>query len=63
MKGEGDIEVIDITGREVNMPIKKQVKSGTNSIVIETERMSSGIYFYTVEVGGMRQTGKVMVIK
>ncbi|MGE3062340.1 MAG: T9SS type A sorting domain-containing protein [bacterium] len=57
------VKLIDITGREVNMPIKKQVKRGENTIRIETERMSSGIYFYTVEVGGMRQTGKVMVIK
>ncbi len=57
------VKLIDITGREVNMPIKKQVKSGTNSIVIKTDRMSSGIYFYTVEAGGMRQTGKVTVIK
>jgi hypothetical protein len=60
---EVTVKLIDITGREVNMPIKKQVKSGTNSIVIETDRMSSGIYFYTVEAGGMRQTGKVTVIK
>ena len=57
------VKLIDITGREVNMPIKKQVKSGTNSIVIKTDRMSSGIYFYTVEGGGMKQTGKVTVIK
>ena len=60
---EVTVKLIDITGRVVNIPIKKQVKSGTNSIVIETDRMSSGIYFYAVEGAGMKQTGKVMVIK
>ena len=41
--------------------IKRVEMEGEGEIVIGTEGMSSGMYFYTISIGGKSQSGKLII--
>ena len=48
-----EISVYDILGRKVKDIINEHIESGSHSIVIGSEGLTSGMYFYTLSVHGV----------
>jgi hypothetical protein len=58
------VGVYDVTGREVAAPINNQVMSaGTHVVEFDGSRLSSGVYFYRLEMAGMSQSRKMVLLK
>ncbi len=62
--GTADIifKVYDITGRVV-YSLNETKAPGTYEITINASWYSTGVYFYTLEAGGFKETKKMMMIK
>ena len=54
---KSEIMITDMMGRT----IKRVEMEGEGEIVIGTEGMSSGMYFYTISIGGKSQSGKLII--
>ena len=58
------ITVTDIMGREVvRMNQGMQTANSSHNVVVNTENLQNGTYFYTVNVNGAKQTNKLIVNK
>lgn len=61
--GHVSIKVYDNTGREVSTLLNENKMSGAYSVYFDGANMSSGIYFYSLETEGYKQTKKMMLVK
>lgn len=57
------LKVYSITGQEVATLVTDNMSAGTHSAVFDGSRLSSGVYLYRFESNGMRQTGKLLLMK
>lgn len=57
------IKVYDIIGREISTLISGEQKAGTYDIRFNGNGLTSGIYFYRMEVNGFIQTKKFVLVK
>jgi hypothetical protein len=57
------LRVFDITGREVSRLLDTRMNAGEHEIAFDGARLSAGIYFYTLEVGGRALTQKMVLLK
>ncbi len=57
------IIVYDITGKEITTLINEQKNPGTYRINLNSSKLSSGTYFYTIFVDGISIGKKMMVLK
>jgi hypothetical protein len=57
------LEVYDVLGRKVRTLIQRQQKPGRHRTQFEVSRLSSGVYFGRLRVGGQTRTQKVVVIE
>lgn len=57
------LRVFDVTGREVSRLIDTRMSTGEHEIEFEGSRMSAGIYFYSLEIGGRVLTRKMVLLK
>jgi hypothetical protein len=55
------VQIISLTGQKVMDIDKGTLPAGTNRINISRNNLVSGIYFYTVMIDGVRNTGKMIV--
>jgi hypothetical protein len=55
------VQIISLTGQKVMDIDKGTLPEGTNRININRNNLVSGIYFYTVMIDGVRNTGKMIV--
>ncbi|MFA5418474.1 MAG: T9SS type A sorting domain-containing protein [Bacteroidales bacterium] len=55
------MEVYTITGQKVAMSDYGYKSSGTHTITIDANQLTTGVYFYTVTAGGSKVTRKMMV--
>jgi len=53
--------VTDVLGNVVYTENKGTVNAGAYSVVLDTEAMNSGVYFYTLTVNNQKETKKMMV--
>ncbi len=53
--------VTDVLGNVVYTENKGTVNAGAYSVVLDTETMNSGVYFYTLTVNNQKETKKMMV--
>jgi hypothetical protein len=53
--------VSDVLGNVVYTENKGTVNAGAYSVVLDTEAMNSGVYFYTLTVNNQKETKKMMV--
>ncbi|HRH02562.1 MAG TPA: T9SS type A sorting domain-containing protein [Bacteroidia bacterium] len=53
--------VTDVLGKVVYTENKGTVNAGTYSLVLDTEAMNSGVYFYSLTVNNQKETKKMMV--
>jgi len=58
------LNVYDATGKLVQTLINNEVvPTGTNEVVFDAAKLSSGIYFYTLSSDNFKETKKMMLIK
>lgn len=55
--------VFDPLGKEVERLVQEETKAGTYEIHFNFERLSSGIYFYQLQVGKYIETKKMILMK
>ena len=55
--------VYDILGRKVATPVNKKQTPGNYSVQFDASKLSSGIYFYTLQAGDFISTKKMILIK
>ncbi|MGE3799673.1 MAG: T9SS type A sorting domain-containing protein [Candidatus Kapaibacterium sp.] len=55
--------LLDAEGREVKRYSEGIKKGGTHSIVVEGEDIPSGVYFYLLQAGEERETGRLLLVK
>lgn len=57
------IKVFDITGRELSTLINDRLQPGTYETTFDGSKLSSGIYFYSINTGVFSQTKKMVLIR
>lgn len=57
------LTVFDLTGREIAVPVNKELKAGTYRVDFNSEMLSSGTYFYRINAGDFVETKKMILIK
>lgn len=55
------VNIYDITGQLITEISGKEYSAGTHSLSVNLSNYSSGIYFYAVQIGDQRTTGKMIV--
>jgi hypothetical protein len=55
------IKIYDITGKEISTLINQYLSEGIYTIKYDAENLPSGIYFYSLEAGGMKTTKKMIL--
>jgi len=61
--GKTELTVFDVTGRRVTTLIDGYKSVGYHSITFDASGLSSGVYFVRLEVGGYKQTQKIVLMK
>jgi hypothetical protein len=58
------LKIYDITGKEVQTLVHKRLSAGTYEVRFDGGGLSSGIYFYTLNINGINiDTKKLMLLK
>ncbi|MBE0571976.1 MAG: T9SS type A sorting domain-containing protein [Ignavibacteriaceae bacterium] len=57
------IKIFDISGKEVAVLVKEVKEAGAYSISFNTDKLSSGIYFYSMISGSFRSVRKMVLLK
>ncbi|MGD1044862.1 MAG: aryl-sulfate sulfotransferase [Bacteroidota bacterium] len=57
------IKIFDMLGREVTTLVNQKKETGSYFVEWNASRMTSGVYFYTLQAGGFKQTRKLLLIK
>ena len=57
------LEITNILGQSVAILVHDQKPAGNYKANFEASKLSSGVYFYTIEAGDFRQTRKMLLIK
>jgi hypothetical protein len=58
------LKIYDITGREVQTLVNEKLKSGIYEVKFEGRNLSSGIYFYSLFINGIKlDTKKLIILK
>jgi len=61
--GRVKLEIFDILGRSLELPVDETLQPGRYSIVWSAMEYSTGIYFYRLSAGNFVQTRKMIVVK
>jgi hypothetical protein len=57
------LRVYDVLGREVATLVNKNKKPGVYQVTFNAEDLSSGLYFYSIEVENFRAVKKMILLK
>ena len=57
------MKIFDILGKEVGTLVKGNYSAGSYSVDFNASKLSSGVYFYSLEVNGFRDMKKMMLVK
>ncbi len=57
------LKVYDFIGREISEIVSKEMDKGGHSVTFDASGLSSGVYFYRLEVNGFTQTKKMTFVK
>lgn len=55
--------ISDVTGKTIKVTDAGKLEAGRNQIQITSEGMEDGIYYYSLYAGGMKASGKMVVIR
>ncbi len=62
-RGFVSLKVFDILGRPVAVLINQMLAPGTYNTLFDGSHLSSGVYFYRLETGSIRETHKIVLLK
>jgi hypothetical protein len=57
------LKIFDALGREIRTLVNETLSPGTYNVTMNASDMSTGVYFYRLQVGEFVQTRKLMLIK
>ncbi|MGH1362143.1 MAG: T9SS type A sorting domain-containing protein [Calditrichia bacterium] len=57
------LTLFDVLGREVEQLVRGRKSSGQHSFVLNAEDLKSGVYFYKLDIGGVAQTRKMLLVR
>lgn len=57
------VQVFDLLGSEVGMPVNKILPAGQHEIHFEAGTLPAGTYFYSLQAGSFRQTRTLLLVK
>jgi len=55
--------IYNALGQEVETLVNQEQSAGEHSVRFNAGTLSSGIYFYTLQVGSKKQRGKILLLK
>lgn len=61
--GPVKIEIMNALGQRVSTLVNEFKNIGNHTVTFDAGKLSSGVYFYSIEAGGFRQTKKMLLIK
>ena len=61
--GQQTIKVFDVLGREVATLIDEYKNAGSYKVEFKADHLSSGVYFYQLQVGDYLETKKMILLK
>ncbi len=61
--GNVSLKIFDISGKEIAEPINRFLTAGYHSININSSNLTSGTYFYTLEMNNLSITRKMILLK
>jgi len=61
--GKVKLTVFDVLGRRVQTLINDYKNAGIQSVIFDSSSLSSGVYFYRLEAGGMIETKRMVLLK
>ena len=56
------LKVYDMLGKEIAVLVNEKKNAGIHSVKFDGSQFSSGIYYYTISVDGIRMETKSMVL-
>ena len=57
------LSVYDLQGRKVRTLVSERQAAGSYQVTFNTEGLSSGVYFYRLEAGGMHAVRKMVLLQ
>ncbi len=57
------LKVYDITGKQISELINERITAGSYSVNFDGKNIASGVYFYTLSVGDIKETRKMLLVK
>jgi len=57
------IEIYDLLGRKVESPVKEFRQAGVHRVKLNTEQLSSGVYFYRLQAGDYSKSKRMILLK
>jgi hypothetical protein len=57
------LKVFDVLGREVAMLVHQMQSAGNYSAYFDASHLTTGLYFYSLQVGALSDTRKMMLVK
>ncbi len=57
------LTVVDLLGREVYRFVSERQPPGTSSVHFDGSALSSGVYFYRLQIGGWRETRPMLLLR
>jgi hypothetical protein len=57
------LTVFDITGKELDVLIDKQMNAGNYNVSFDASKLSSGVYFYRLVSGDFSKVMKMVLVK
>jgi len=61
--GNARLTVYDVLGREVAVLVDGPMAAGAHSVTFDASNLTSGVYLYKLEAGGMVQTKRMTLVK
>jgi len=61
--GNVNLAIYDVLGREVEILVDQEMKVGSYKVDFDASKLTSGIYFYTIQSGNFVQTKKMILLK
>lgn len=57
------LRLFDVIGREVCLLVEETLSSGEHQVILDTENLPSGVYFYRLETPTLTQTQSITLVK
>lgn len=57
------LKIYDILGKEVAVLVNEEKPAGTYSVTFDASKLSSGVYFYSINAGRFKQVKKMMLLR